>query len=179
MAWTVPMTFTAGTALTAAQLNTHLRDNLLETATSKATTVSQYFVATGFYSIAARKAVANHVNVAETTTSTEYTSLATPGPSVTCETGNRAIIWISAETSNTSAAASRVVSYQISGDTTRDPLDSNSLRQDGNAAANHWGFGTADLVTTLTPGTNTFSLRYKTGSGTATFDRRRIVVWPL
>lgn len=37
MAWTAPMTASANGTLTAAQFNTHVRDNLLETETAKAT----------------------------------------------------------------------------------------------------------------------------------------------
>ncbi len=38
MAWTTPKTFTAGNVLTAADLNTHLRDNLNETSAAQVTT---------------------------------------------------------------------------------------------------------------------------------------------
>ncbi len=46
MAWTAPITFTSGSVLTAAQLNTYLRDNLNETAPAKFTAAGQLFVST-------------------------------------------------------------------------------------------------------------------------------------
>lgn len=45
------MTAVSGAAFTAAQFNTHVRDNLLETAPAKATTANGLFVATGLHSI--------------------------------------------------------------------------------------------------------------------------------
>lgn len=181
MAWTVPMTFTAETVLTAAQLNTHLRDNLLETCTARATESGQVFIAQGKYKISARKPEMDEVNTAETAVAGTggFADLTTPGPSVTVRTGTRAFVWISCESESTSAAASRVISWAIDGDTERDALDSTAIRQDGNAANNGWGFGSFDMITTLTPGINTFTMKYKVGSGTCTFRNRQLVVWPL
>lgn len=47
MAWTTPRTYTTGELVTAAILNTHVRDNLLETAPAKVTTAGDIIVATG------------------------------------------------------------------------------------------------------------------------------------
>lgn len=47
MAWTAPRTWVAGEVLTAALLNTHVRDNLLETGAAKVTTAEDILVATG------------------------------------------------------------------------------------------------------------------------------------
>lgn len=46
MAWTAPITFAAAAVLTAAQLNTNLRDNLNETAPAKVTTAGDLVYAT-------------------------------------------------------------------------------------------------------------------------------------
>lgn len=179
MAWTVPMTWVAGNALTAAQLNVHLRDNLLETAPAKASASSQIFVAQSRYRLQARTPTAASVSTSETTVSGEWTDLATPGPSVTVRTGERAIILWSVRTSNTSAAGGNNVTYQLTGATERDPLFSTCLRFDGITAANEMSYSQFDMVTTLTPGLNTFTLKYRRGSGTATFQQRQIAVWPL
>ena len=40
-------------------------------------------------------------------------------------------------------------------------------------------FSMFDMNTTLTPGTNVFTMKYRRGSGTATFSNRQICVWPL
>lgn len=47
MAWTAPRTWVASETLTAALLNTHVRDNLLETAPAKVTTAGDICYATG------------------------------------------------------------------------------------------------------------------------------------
>ncbi|CAB4166843.1 hypothetical protein UFOVP848_1, partial [uncultured Caudovirales phage] len=46
MSWTTPRTWTPGEVLTASLLNTHVRDNLLETAAAKATNAGDTFYAT-------------------------------------------------------------------------------------------------------------------------------------
>lgn len=179
MAWTVPMTFTANTALTAAQLNTHLRDNLLETAPAKASAANQIFVGQSKYRIAARTPTAASVAASETTTSGEWVDLATPGPSVTVTTGTQALIWFSCHTSNTGTASGNNVTFEISGATEREPLYGTSLRFDGITAGNQMSYSMWDYLSDLTPGENTFTLKYRRGSGTATFGTRQIAVWPL
>ena len=52
MAWTSPRTWVALEVLTAALLNTHLRDNLLETAPAKVTTQGDTVYATGSSALA-------------------------------------------------------------------------------------------------------------------------------
>ena len=53
MAWTSPATWSVGQIVTAANLNTHLRDNLKETAPYKAAAQGNVFYATGSTAIAA------------------------------------------------------------------------------------------------------------------------------
>lgn len=52
MAWTAPRTWVSGETVTAAQLNTHLRDNMLETAPAKVTTAGDIVYATGANALA-------------------------------------------------------------------------------------------------------------------------------
>ena len=52
MAWTAPRTWTTGEIVTAAHMNTHVRDNLLESAPAKATTAGDVFYATAANTIA-------------------------------------------------------------------------------------------------------------------------------
>lgn len=47
MAWTAPRTWTTGELVTAAIMNTHVRDNELETAPAKAAANLELFEATG------------------------------------------------------------------------------------------------------------------------------------
>ena len=80
MAWTAPRTAVAGATFSAAQFNANVRDNLNETAPAKATAASQLFVSTGPNAIAARVPSTARVDTAESTSSTSYVDLATPGP---------------------------------------------------------------------------------------------------
>lgn len=52
MAWTAPRTWVVGEVLTASLLNTHLRDNINETAPAKVTTAGDTVYATGANAIA-------------------------------------------------------------------------------------------------------------------------------
>lgn len=52
MSWTNPLTWAVGQLVTAAQLNTHLRDNMLETAAAKVTTAGDIVYATAANALA-------------------------------------------------------------------------------------------------------------------------------
>lgn len=175
------MTFTAGAPLTAAQLNTHLRDNLLETATSKATVAGQIFAGQGKYSIAARLPTFVVDTSSGSTNSTTYTDLASEGPSVTVTTGQRAMVWLTCESEASSNAGMRVASYTVSGATEREPLETNHIRQDGNVLNNGMQWSQFNFEDSLNPGENTFTMVYKVGTAsyTGTFRNRSILVWPL
>jgi hypothetical protein len=54
LAWTTPLTWVASQLVTAAQLNTHLRDNMNETAVAKVTTAGDTVYATGPNALARR-----------------------------------------------------------------------------------------------------------------------------
>ena len=51
--------------------------------------------------------------------------------------------------------------------------------RDGAAASNVWRMGTSHLFDTLTPGNNTFTMRYLVGSGVGTFGNRELIVLPF
>jgi hypothetical protein len=63
MAWTAPRTWLSGEAVTAALLNTHVRDNLLETMAAKAVAADDLFQGTAANALAriARSATVGHV----------------------------------------------------------------------------------------------------------------------
>ncbi len=108
MVWTSPITFVDGSALTASQLNTMIRDNLLETAPAKSSldAIGGYFVTEGYNQIGVRKPSLS--NVYDTTDESYFIEgqfgdpianmAKTPpesGPSVTCQTGTTAMVLIS------------------------------------------------------------------------------------
>lgn len=180
MAWTAPMTFVANQVLTAAQLNTHLRDNLNECPTAKATTSGSYFVGNGPNSVVERSPETARVSAYQTTTSASYDNLVgTVGPTVTVTTGTKALIFIGCLTSNSLSDRMNAMSWRVSGATTRASLDATAARIDGITAGNLVTATSTDLMTDLTPGSNTFTAEYKVGSGTGTFGDRFIAVLPL
>jgi hypothetical protein len=179
MAWTAPITWVGGQVPTAALLNAQLRDNLLETMPAKATTEGQIFVGNGANSITTRIPDAKMVSTQESTSSTSYTNLATSGPSITLAHGIYAIIFWSAMFSNNTADADTYMSWDMSGSNVRGASDIWAVRQDGVAGGNSWKVGGVDIISTLTPGTTTFTAKYRVASGTGTFSDRFIGVIPL
>lgn len=180
MVWTSPMTAVSNTALTAAQWNQHVRDNFLETAPAKATTTGQYFVSTAANAITARSFLSAFVLTGETTTATSFADLTTVGPSVTVSTGTAALVMIRAETSVVSSTAAVRASYAVSGATTIAASGTWSLGYAGSGATAQTIYASSvNLETSLNPGSNTFTMKYQTSTGTATFSSRRIIVMPL
>lgn len=181
MAWTAPMTAVAGNAFTAAQFNTHVRDNLLETAPAKATTANGFFVATGANAIVQRLPAGARVDTDETRSSTTYGDLATIGPAVTVTTGTKALVLITAQLINDTAAGHALASFEVSGATSVAAGDGNSVtfEQPPATAGQSVTCARARLIN-LTPGSNTFTMKYRAlVAGTASFSRREIVVIPF
>jgi hypothetical protein len=182
MAWTAPMTFADGNALTAAQLNAQLRDNLNETMVAKAQTAGAMFFGDDVNSLVERVPVIARVEAFENTTSTTYTDLTNFGPSVTLDTGTNALVFIAAEVGNNTANAQTSCSYEVSGATTIAADASWGITTDGLQAAtssNYLGMCITSMRDDLTPGSNTFTMKYRCASGTGSFIHRCIIVWPL
>ncbi|OII61219.1 hypothetical protein BJP40_06745 [Streptomyces sp. CC53] len=178
MAWTSPMTAVANDVFTAAQFNTHVRDNLLETAPAKATTDGGMFFATGANAIAERVPTTATVATSESTTSTSYTDLSTAGPAVTVTTGTRALVFISADAQNDAAGSDALYSYAVSGSTTVAAADSfGSFLESSGSRRHRWTV--ASMQTGLTAGSNTFTMKYRVSANTGTFQNRNIVVVPM
>ena len=179
MAWTAPMTAVANSVFTAAQFNTHVRDNLLETAPAKATTAGRLIVTAGANSIVERAIASDAIATTQTTGSTAFTDLATVGPSVTVTTGSSAILLWSALMSNSTAAANTYVDYAVSGATSRSPSDASSLRFKSDTGGQELRAGQVMYEGGLTPGSNTFKLQYHVNGGTGSFGDRRLTVIAL
>lgn len=179
MAWSAPITWVGGQVPTAAILNAQIRNNMLETMPAKATQEGQIFVGNGPNSITTRIPDAARLNVFESTTSATYTDLATVGPSVTATHGSYVVIFWSCLVQNSVANADSYMSWTMSGANTRAADDVWSIRQDGVPATNPWRFGSVDVLTNLTPGTTTFTAKYRRDTGTADFTDRFIGVIPF
>jgi hypothetical protein len=173
------MTAVAGAVFQAAQFNTYVRDNLSETAPAKATTPGGYFVTTGTNQIAERVPAEDFLTTPETTTSTTYVDLATVGPSVSAVTGAYALVIIGGQVgATTAAAASARMSFDVTGATTLAASDSRAFGKVGGTTDLYVIGSGLYLLTTLNPGTNVFTAKYRVSSGTGTFDDRRIAVFP-
>lgn len=181
MAWSAPMTAVAGAIFTAAEFNQYVRDNLNETAPAKATAAGGYFVATGVNAIEERLSARATVNTDESTASTSYTDLATVGPSVTVTTGTQALAVISSESyisSGGTQASTCRTSVEISGASSVAATDDTCVCRSGNSG-DRYQMSRAVLVTGLTAGSNTFTLKYRVSASTGNFTRRNIAVLPL
>lgn len=178
MAWTTPMTWVANTPLTAAQLNQQLRDNMNETAPAKATQQGSIFVGNGQNSIVERSIVAHSVSTSQTTTSVSFADLATTGPTVTVTTGTSALVFLSANLKNATANEAAIAGVEVTGASSIAASDTNSLLVRAGAADEIQATKTVRL-STLTPGSNTFTMKYRVTAGTATFLRRDMFVLPL
>ncbi len=195
MAWATPPTFSSGAVLTAAQLNI-LSNNHLECGAATVTTAGDIVVADGANSMGTRLAIgsANDILVSDgsvpvwrstdvstdtssnTTTSTSYTDLWSPSSvSVTVTTGTKALIHISSLLSNNTAGGVTYMSFSISGATSANASDTKAIRAESNAANDQYQMGST-FYTTLTGGSNTFTLEGKVSTGTGTFTNARIVV---
>lgn len=179
MAWTAPKTFQATEMLTAAMLNTYLRDNLNETGPAKASTPGGYMVATGLNAIAQRVVETDKVTTEQTRTSSTYGDLSTVGPSVTVTTGTRAIVMTYCRIETATSGALAAVSWAVSGATTRSGGDSYSIMISGISSNQFVAAADIDFITTLNAGSNTFTMKYRSnGAATASFSNRRILVMP-
>jgi len=70
------------------------------------------------------------------------------------------------------------MAYQISGATSVAPADNRGMHVFGGAGINI-GASDVSLWTALTPGSNTFTAKYRVSSGTGSFSARRILVMPF
>lgn len=177
MAWTIPATAVAGQPFTAAMANAQMRDNLNATAPALATTISSWFTGTGVNTIAERIPAQANTLASSTTTSGTYGNLADAvNTAVTVTTGTSALVLLYCNFSN-SGATNTWVSIAVSGATTIAASDSTALMRDQN---NGQRFGAAFYFGgLLTPGSNTFTMKYRVSGGTGTYTTRRIGVIPF
>ena len=107
----------------------------------------------------------------ETTASATYTALTTPGPAVTVTVRGSGIAVVGFNTQVAAGAGIAFVSVAVSGATTTAASDDWGL---GSSAALNTAFGRTYVFTGLAAGSTTFTLQYRSASGTATFLRRTI-----
>lgn len=181
MAWTTPLTAVSNAALTAAQWNASLRDNMLITPAGLATAAGQIWVSTAANAGAMRTPTYGHVTASETTTTTgSYGDLTTPGPTVTVVTGTSVIYAIGAFITNGTGGGGGQVGVATSGATTVAASDSGCLYYRTSTAGQNFRGSTVHFRPLLNAGSNTFTAKYTTPTGgTATFSERHLIVLPL
>ena len=117
------------------------------------------------------------VATSQTTTSSSYTDLTTAGPAVTITTGTKALVIISVKLTSGGVGQAAFVGFAVSGATTTAAADASALGTDNAPAGSYQ----SSYVTkaTLTAGSNTFTVKYKSDGTTATFANRQITVIDL
>lgn len=179
MSWTAPMTAVSNTAFTAAQFNTYVRDNFLETAPALASAPGQMFISDGVNSLVARTPINAIVTTSESVQSNSFTDLATVGPVVTAATGTNAIVAISADIQVGTDTNATIVSYAVSGATSIGASSTWGIVYDGLPANNSLRYTALSMQTNLNPGNNTFTMKYQAANATGTYKNREIVVIPF
>lgn len=177
MAWTAPMTAVDNTAFTAAQFNTHVRDNLLETMPGKATTVGSYFVSSDANNIVERFSYHDEIATEESTSSSAFTDLATVGPSITFDPGPSFLVFLSVEIRhNSSTTANSHMGMEVSGGISGSP--STGVVAGGvSGPSNPRQLGSVFRIVNVTEGVpTTITAKYRSSSGVANFSNRRIGV---
>lgn len=165
MAWTSPRTWTTTELVTAALLNSHLRDNLnfLASTTSDTEPNSRTFTNTGYLDLDALTGGAGSITAV----------------SVSVDTGTAAIVCMSAELNQATAGQVTFMSYRISGATTVAASDTWAAYLHSPSASVG---GTPTRVrrhTGLNAGTNVFEVQARVSGGTGTIAKIDLTVTPL
>ena len=121
------------------------------------------------------------VNTNETTSSTTYTDLATTTDTVTVTIGANglALVFLNCWAGSNTGNAQAWMGFAISGASTVAAADTSATFNQAYTAGGVNGQAAPILVTGLTPGSTTFKAKYRTTSGIANFQNRRIAVLPL
>lgn len=118
-------------------------------------------------------------NSGQVITSTSYTDVSPIGPIVTQETGTSALVIICATATNVGSIEEfALISIDVSGATTMAPTDNNgtSCRMPVAAQAS---LTRAIILTGLTPGANTFTLKYRVTGSSYNISQQSMIVIPL
>jgi len=117
------------------------------------------------------------VATSQTTASTSYADLSTVGPAVTVTTGTKALVTVSSFITNTSSGPLNYASFAVSSATTRAASDAEAvILQTTGGSSPQMRASATTLVTGLTAGSNTFTMKYRVEFGTGTFKDRSVIV---
>jgi hypothetical protein len=184
-------TLVAGTPITASWANANVRDQVVTPFASAAarasavtsplegmvtylTDVDRLEVYNGAAWIAVTPGV-GEVLTAQTSSSTTYANLGTVGPAVTINTGTKALVTLTALVHNTSADFANM-SVEVSGATTLTANDQFAMSHFSSPANITASQSAVVYLASLTAGANTFTAKYRVGSGTGSWTNRRLIV---
>lgn len=129
-----------------------------------------------FGKILSNWAALNEVSTGESTTSSTYVDLATVGPTVTVTSaGTMALVLFQSSFQNGSTGES-ITTVGVTGATTIAAADAEAIAFSGGSTgiAQFCGF----FLATITPGTNAYTMKYRTTGGTTgTFSNRKLMVF--
>jgi hypothetical protein len=184
MAWSTPLTAVTHTALTAAQFNASVRDNLLVSEAATAYAAGNTIIATGTNTLTTRSIGKDIQIPADVISDVTYADCDTRGPSVGITTGSQAVVWWGARMQNATVSEKTYSSVAVSGATTVAASDTWAILSDGLALANDGGstavrYAMVHMFTGLTPGFNVFTVQYRVDTSTATVSNRECVVFAL
>lgn len=180
MAWSTPMTAVANEIFTAAQFNTFVRDNLLETAPAKATAANapSMFLNIGGNTLRERPFSTNFTDASDTTSSTTYVNIGT-AITLTHNTQFGAMVLLGARVTNDTVGQSSFMSVRV--------IDSGTLAEvvapSDTRALGHNGLTVQrcqapPITLALSAGSYQFQLRYRVTGGIGTFQNRWLGVFP-
>ncbi len=186
MAYTVARTWVTAETVTAALLNTHLRDNMNATAPGIASAAGNLIVTDGTNSIVQRTPAQAADNGSGTLTNTSSLTLAnltggTPFSGeveVTVTTGTKAFVLFAARLRNDTVDQSVTLGYSVSGASTVSASFDRSLSFQSPTAGADFEAATF-YFQSLTAGSNTFTLEARVTANEGTINDPRIAVLPL
>lgn len=117
------------------------------------------------------------ISTARTTTSTTYADpTGDSGPLVTVATLTAATLIITAHLQNNAANTAVYAAVVVSGATSRAAADAEALIMTASTINAHYANSRVVRMTGLTPGMNTFTMKYKVSGGTGTVTDRELQV---
>lgn len=141
------------------------------------TNLTEFWNGSAWVSASALPTIATaSVNTQQTTTSTSYTDLATSGPAVTITTGTKALVIITALYYASGTENFSLIGFDISGATTVAASNEFSLTNRSTSSTPIIQASAVYLVSGLTAGSNTFTMKYRVTASTGFFENRKIIV---
>ena len=140
------------------------------------------FSGSSWVSVGLAAAVSATVATGQASSSTTYTDLATVGPVVSLVTGTKVLVTISVAFNVPTANSTAYVAVAVSGATTIAAADANGAGPVSLivSTANNGVLARTFALAGLTPGTNTFTLKYKLlGAVSTTFLNRDLTITPM